>query len=249
MESNRVSTKAKTKVTPWDLMQQFDADRFGADIFDPKEQARWCRAIMIGGLPYMWRIARPVLDEIYRIAEIRPGDKVLLFGEALESCGFIEDVKALVGAEGEVTPLDIQQHARDMSIGGFRGKNGIIGTFPYNFVEHFADETFDVVLNLQGIEHAEDWTEAGRDFLRILKPGRRLVMAEIFMVTKELPWKIKADLHVQHLLDKIFAGMNRTLEGRPYYGRDDLMAAFKGMLIDMDHFEWRGLEAFWGRKP
>lgn len=237
------------KVSPWDLMQQFDADRFGADIFDRGEQARWCRAIMIGGLPYMWRIARPVLDEIYRIAEIGPGDRVLLFGEALESCGFTEDVKALVGPDGEVTPLDIQQHARDMSIGGVPGKNGIIGTFRYDFVEHIPDETYDVVLNLQGIEHAEDWTEAGREFLRVMKPGRRLVMAEIFMVNRELPWKIKADLHIQHLIDKIFAGMDRTLEGRPYYSHEDLRQAFGGMLEETDHFEWRGLEVFWGRKP
>ncbi|MCT7378132.1 class I SAM-dependent methyltransferase [Chelativorans salis] len=237
------------KVSPWDLMQSFDADRFGADIFDPKEQARWCRAILIGGLPYMWRIARPVLDEIYRIAEIEPGHKVLLFGEALESCGFIDDVNRLVGPGGEVTTIDIQQYARDMSIGGVPGKNGIIGTFPYDFFGHLPEESFDVVLNLQAIEHAEDWTEAGERLLRVLKPGRRLVMAEIFMVTKELPWKIKADLHIQHLIDKIFAGIGRTLEGRPYYSHADLRQAFDWMLTDTDHFEWRGLEAFWGRKP
>jgi SAM-dependent methyltransferase len=236
-------------VSPWDLMQSFDADRFGADIFDPKERARWCRAIMTGGLPYMWRLARPVLDQIYRIAEIEPGDRVLLFGESLESCGFIEDVKALVGPQGEVVPLDIQQHARDMSISGFRGKHGVIGTFKYDFVEHIPDEAYDLVLNLQGIEHAEDWTEAGREFLRIMKPGRRLVMAEIFMVNKELPWKIKADLHLQHLIDKIFSGLDRTLEGRPYYSREELTTAFDGLMDDMDHFEWRGLEVFWGRKP
>jgi SAM-dependent methyltransferase len=236
-------------VSPWDLMQAFDADRFGADIFNPKEQARWCRAILIGGLPYMWRLARPVLDEIYHLAEIRPGDRVLLFGEALESCGFLDDVRALVGPGGEVVPLDIQQHARDMSIGGVKGKNGIIGTFPYRFTEGFADAEFDLVLNLQGIEHAEDWTEAGRDMLRVMKSGRRLVMAEIFMVTKELPWKIKADLHVQHLIDKIFAGIDRTLDGRPYYSHADLEAAFGAMLQDTGHFDWRGLEAFWGRKP
>ena len=190
-----------------------------------------------------------MLDQIYRIAEIRPGDSVLLFGEGLESCGFLQDVTRLVGPGGKVSPIDIQQHARDMSIGGVKGKNGIIGTFPYRFFDHLGDESFDVVLNLQGIEHAEDWTEAGREMLRLLKPGRRLVMAEIFMVTKELPWKIKADLHVQHLLDKIFAGMDRTLEGRPYFSHADLKAAFGGMLDETDHFEWRGLEAFWGRKP
>jgi len=236
-------------VSPWELMQQFDADRFGKDIFDPKERARWCRAIMTGGLPYMWRIARPVLDEIYRIAEIEPGQRVLLFGESLESCGFIDDIERLVGPEGEVVPIDFQQYARDMQIAEYRGKNGIIGTFPYTFFGHLMDEEFDSVLNLQGIEHAEDWTDAGRELLRVLKPGRRLVMAEIFMVNRELPFKVKADLHVQHLFDKIFSGMGRTLDERPYYSHADLTEAFGTMLEDTDHFEWRGLEAFWGRKP
>lgn len=236
-------------VTPWELMQQFDADRFGQDIFDPKERARWCRAIMTGGLPYMWRIARPMLDEIYRIAEIEPGQRVLLFGESLESCGFIDDVQKLVGPEGEVVPIDFQQHARDMQIAEYRGKYGIIGTFPYKFFDHLESESFDSVLNLQGIEHAEDWTDAGGELLRLLKPGRRLVMAEIFMVNRELPYKIKTDLHIQHLFDKIFSGMGRTLDERPYYSHEDLTKAFGDMVKDVDHFEWRGLEAFWGRKP
>jgi len=44
-----------------------------------------------------------------------------------------------------------------------------------------ADSAYDVVINLQGIQHAEDWTAAGREFLRIMQPGRRLVMAEIVL--------------------------------------------------------------------
>lgn len=236
-------------VTPWDLMQKFDADRFGEDIFDPKDRARWCRAIMTGGLPYMWRIAAPVVKLIYATAEIQPGQKVLLFGESLESCGFIDDLKDLVGPSGEVVPIDIQQHARDMSMQKVRGKGGIIGTFPYKFFDHLSDESFDCVLNLQGIEHAEDWTDAGREMLRLLKPGRMLVMAEIFMVNRELAFKLKMDLHIQHLYDKIFSGMTHNIEDRPYYSHEDLEAAFGDMVIDIGHFEWRGLEAFWGRKP
>lgn len=236
-------------VTPWDLMQQFDADRFGEDIFDPKERARWCRAIMTGGLPYMWRIARPKLEEVYRLAEIEPGQKVLLFGESLESCGFIDDVTELVGPAGEVVPIDFQQYARDMQMQGHRGKNGVFGTFAYPFFGDLKAESFDAVLNLQGIEHAEDWTEAGHDMLRVLKPGRRLVMAEIFMVNRKLPEKIEADLHILHLFDKIFSGMGFSMDERPYYSHEDLDAAFGDMLNDKGHFEWRGLEAFWGRKP
>ena len=38
---------------PWDWMQPHDIARFGAVIADPKEQERWCRAVMLGGLPYM----------------------------------------------------------------------------------------------------------------------------------------------------------------------------------------------------
>lgn len=236
-------------VSPWDLMQSFDADRFGPDIFDKKEQARWARAIFIGGLPYMWRMARPVLEQIYRLSEAGPGDKVLLFGESLESCGFISDLEALVGTQGKVTPIDIQEDARNVTGAKQRGKHGMIGTFSYaGYTRHIGDAEYDIVLNLQGIQHAEDWTEAGAEFLRIMKPGRRLVMSEIVLGAPEQLAKIASDLHLQHLIDKIFSARGMEFADHAYYSRADLTKAFDGLMRDIDHFEWRGLEVFWGRK-
>jgi len=244
-----VTSSEKSKVTPWDLMQKFDADRFGADIFDPKQQARWSHAIFIGGLPYMWRMARPVLGMIYDLAEIRRGDKVLLIGESLESCGFIADLKGLVGPEGAVNPIDIQEDARNAVSSRARGVGGQIGTFRYNYTSDIADGAYDIVLNLQAIQHTDDWTETGKEFLRIMKTGRRLVMAEIVLGSPEQVWKIQSDLHIQHLFDKLFARRGFDFTDLPYYSPADLEKAFAGLLTDTGNFEWRGLEVFWGRKP
>jgi SAM-dependent methyltransferase len=244
-----VAGAQKNKITPWDLMQQFDADRFGADIFDPKQQARWSHAIFIGGLPYMWRLARPVVGMIYDLAEVRRGDKVLLIGESLESCGFIADLQGLVGSAGKVDPIDIQEDARNAVASRARDAGGQIGTFRYNYTSEVADEAYDIVLNLQAIQHADDWTETGRELLRIMKPGRRLVMAEIVLGSPEQVWKIQSDLHIQHLFDKLFARRGFDFADLSYYSPAHLEQAFAGLLNETGHFEWRGLEVFWGRKP
>jgi ubiquinone/menaquinone biosynthesis C-methylase UbiE len=82
----------------------------------------------------------------------------------------------------------------------------MIGTFSYDaYTRDTPDSAYDVVINLQGIQHTEHWTAAGKEFLRIMKPGRRLVMAEIVLGSPEQVWKISSDLHIQHLFDKIFS--------------------------------------------
>jgi hypothetical protein len=42
---------SRDSANPWEWMQPHDA-RMGEVIY-PKEQQRWCRAVMLGGLPYM----------------------------------------------------------------------------------------------------------------------------------------------------------------------------------------------------
>lgn len=244
-----MTSSTEKKLSPWDMMQQFDAACFGPDIFDPKEQARWSRAMFIGGLPYMWMLARPVLNMIYDLAEVKQGDKVLLFGESLESCGFIADLKALVGGSGEVATIDIQEDARNAVSSGKRNADGKLGTFRYNYTRRFPDEAFDIVLNLQGVQHTDNWREDGAELLRVMKSGRRLVMAEIVLGSPEQMMKIKSDLHIQHLIDKIFAARGFEFSDQPYFSPQVLMRAFDGLLTDLDQFEWRGLEVFWGRKP
>jgi SAM-dependent methyltransferase len=231
-------------------MQQFDSARFGPDIFDPAQQARWSHAMFIGGLPYMWRIlAEPVRPMIYDLAELRAGDKVLLFGESLESCGFIADLRQRVGPGGTIVPIDIQEDARNAVAARRRGTGGMIGTFSYpEYTKDTPDGAYDVVINLQGIQHAEDWTAAGREFLRIMQPGRRLVMAEIVLGSPEQMWKISSDLHIRHLFDKIFSRRGVAFGDLPYYGPQALRQAFDGLVTEPGEFEWRGLEVFWGRK-
>lgn len=232
-------------------MQQFDQARFGPDIFDPAQQARWSHAMFIGGLPYMWTIlAKPMRPMIYDLAEIKAGDKVLLFGESLASCGFITDLEAMVGPSGEVVSIDMQEDARNAVAARQRGTGGQIGTFSYApYTKDMPDERFDVVLNLQAVQHAEDWTVAGKEFLRLMKRGRRLVMAEIVLGSPEQVWKINSDLHLQHLIDKIFSRRGLGFADLAYYSREDLRKAFDGLVTEPGDFEWRGLEMFWGRKP
>src|ERR1700759_2041958 len=68
---------------PWAWMQPYDARRFGEVILDQTEQERWCRAVLLGGLPFMWRKAEAARNLIYDRLELRTGDKVLIIGECI----------------------------------------------------------------------------------------------------------------------------------------------------------------------
>ena len=59
---------------PWKWMQPYDVCRFGEVILDRKEQERWCRAVLLGGLPFMWRKAEVARNLIYDKLELREGD-------------------------------------------------------------------------------------------------------------------------------------------------------------------------------
>jgi hypothetical protein len=48
---------------PWDRLQPHDSARFGEVIHDPVERARWCRAVLTGGLPLIWRGPRIDVSE------------------------------------------------------------------------------------------------------------------------------------------------------------------------------------------
>ena len=98
---------------PWKWMQPYDVRRFGEVILDRKEQERWCRAVLLGGLPFMWRKAEVARNLIYDKLELREGDKVLIIGECIEPCGFVDDMRARIGPKGEVHFIDLTDEARD----------------------------------------------------------------------------------------------------------------------------------------
>ncbi len=143
---------------PWDWMQPHDAERLGKIIFDPAEQARWTRAVMLGGLPYMWRRKAKVVRELmYDRMDLRPGDRVFVVGESLESCGFIADIRERIGPDGVIDAVDITEEARDAYIAGLRGRSGLLATWQFKYTHSIADEAYDVAANLQGVQHTDDW--------------------------------------------------------------------------------------------
>lgn len=82
---------------PWAWMQPYDVARFGEVIMDRAEQERWCRAVLLGGLPFMGRKAEVARNVIYDRLELREGAKVLIIGECIEPCGFIDVIRAASG--------------------------------------------------------------------------------------------------------------------------------------------------------
>jgi hypothetical protein len=85
----------------------------GDIIADPAEQARWCKAMVFGTLPYMWRDKASVVRELaYDKMELEPGHRVLLIGECLREIGFVDDIRERIGPSGDIHAVDITNEAR-----------------------------------------------------------------------------------------------------------------------------------------
>ena len=54
-------TQAKN---PWDYMGAEERRILGDIVANPEEQARWCKAMVFGTLPYMWRDKASVVREL-----------------------------------------------------------------------------------------------------------------------------------------------------------------------------------------
>lgn len=233
---------------PWDWLQPHDAQRLGEVIFDPAEQKRWCRAVMLGGLPYMWRRTAATMRELaYEKLALKTGDKVFLIGESVDSCGFIDDIRARISSDGKITVVDITEDARDRAASGERGKYGQLATWRWNYTRDVPDEDYDCVAVLQSVQHAEDWRETGAELLRIMKKGRNIVLAEITFSPRMVPLA-QLDIHLEYWLKKIFAGMGRNPADFSYYSPQDLHNAFEGLVENANDFNWKGVELFWGTK-
>ncbi len=230
---------------PWDYLQPRDIERFGKVILNQEEQTRWCRAMLLGGLSYMWGKAEVVRSLIYQKLALREGDKVLLLGEVIEGCGFADDVRERIGAKGEIRVVDITDQARDAYVAGRRGSGGQLATWRYNYTAEVTDEYFDCVAVLQGVQHADDWTEVGNELLRVMKPGRNIVLAEI-TYSPETILKIQSDMHIEYLYEKIFSRIGWQMDQFPYYSPKQLQDAFADLVSDPGVFVWKGVEVFWG---
>jgi hypothetical protein len=230
--------------TPWSAMEPKEKDRFGEDIFDPVTRARWCGAVVAGGVPFMWthkaRIPRKIaLDQL----ELRPGDRVYVIGEALEAIGIPDEIRGRVGATGEVVVEDFQETVRDMA---FRKEHP---KWQWDYTHGYPDERFDCVLVMQGTSHAGDWAREGGELVRVLKPGRQIVLAEIAWGTSFYE-RVAADLHIEYTFEKLFEGMGMPFWGHlPAWEISDVRAQLEPLLDDIDVFHWRGVDLLWGCKP
>jgi ubiquinone/menaquinone biosynthesis C-methylase UbiE len=233
---------------PWEWMQPYDIRRFGEVIADPAEQERWCRAVLLGGLPYMWRKAAVAKELIYDRLGLRAGDKVLVIGECVESSGFADDIRKRIGPGGELRIFDITDEARDAYIAKHRGSGGQIATWRWGYSREFADGAFDCVACLQGVQHTDDWRETGSELLRVMQPGRNLVLAEI-AYSPETQMKIGLDLHIEYVFEKLLSKVGWTLAEFPYFSPAALTQAFDGLVTEPGTFVWKGVEVFWGGKP
>jgi len=203
--------------------------------------------VLLGGLPFMWRKAEVARNLIYDRLELRAGDKVLIIGECIESCGFIDDMRARIGPSGEIKVFDITDEARDNYIAKRKGRGGQLATWQWTYTRDIPDGYFDCATCLQGVQHTDDWRETGAEMLRTMKRGRNIVLAEI-AYSPETRMKIELDMHIAYVFDKLLARVGWRLEDFPYYSPQDLEHAFSGLVTDPGSFVWKGIEVFWGRK-
>jgi len=238
---------ADRKQTPWDWMSEEEARLLGDVVLRPEEQARWCKAMVFGTLPYMWREKAPVVRQLaYDKLELRRGDRVLLIGECLRVCGFVDDIRGRIGSSGEIHEIDITNEARSAYAAGRRGRGGQLATWPWQYTKNLPQQHFDSVAVMQATQHTDDWAETGRELLRVLKPGRPIVVAEI-TISPQLRMKAASDIHIEAWIEKIFSRIGWPLDQTPYYSLNDLLAAFDGVVSAPETFSWRGIELFWAR--
>jgi len=236
---------------PWGYTQPWDVSALGPTINDVDEQKRWTRTILLGGLPYIWReLGSPLVSILYSLLEAKPGDRVLIIGESLAPCGWSEDLRRIVGPSGEVREFELIEEARAAYDVRKKGRNGKLACWQWNYTREIPDNSYDVVAVLQAVQHCDDWRETGAELLRILRPGRRLLLAEAFIFGAPFWQRMEADLHLVYWVRKLtqyFPPFDPRQT--PYYSAEELRDALGDQLDQPEHIEWKGLELFWGRKP
>lgn len=235
--------------SPWDYVQPWDVALCGAQILDEAQRRQWSAAFGIaGGLPYIWNeLARPISEIVYGLLELRRGDRVLVIGEGIEPARWDKDMQALVGPEGEVRCVEIILEGRRRTMEKQRGRKGVAGTWQWAYTFEEPAASYDAVAILQSTQHCDDWAETSSELVRVLKPGRRVVLAEAVLVGATMRHRIDSDVHLRQWYEKVlgFLGVNEI----PYTSGEELRQAFEGKVEAPCVMEWHGIEMFWGRKP
>lgn len=234
---------------PWQYIQEWDLELLGSGILDAEQRRTWELATRLaGGLPYIWQeLARPISDICYGLLELRPDDNVLLIGEGIEPAGWLDDMQRIIGPRGRIHSVDIIRDGRRAVHTRTPGRNGMVGCWRWNYADEFADDEFDCVAVLQATQHSDDWGETSSNLLRVMKPGRRIVLAEAVLGGPNFISRVNGDVHLRQWIDKLYEQVR--MSDIPYYSGEQIMDAFDGKVVDARIMEWRGIEMFWGRKP
>ncbi|MTD53681.1 class I SAM-dependent methyltransferase [Amycolatopsis pithecellobii] len=245
-------SETRGKADPWSFLRDRDIERMGEVLRDPAERERWAMAFLVGGgLPYMWtRLAANIQDIAYALLDLRPGDRVLIVGEEVESCGWRGAVEEAVGPAGTVDVAELIDEGNAAIFEGKYGRNGLLAAWQWTYTHDTPDETYDAILVAQAAQHCDDWSEASEEFVRVLKPGKRIVSAEALIPGGGgLTRSVDVDIHVQTWFDKLVGPLKVALSELGAYTAEEIKDAFGDRVEGARAMEWRGVHVFWGRKP
>jgi hypothetical protein len=107
-----------------------------------------------------------------------------------------------------------------------------------------ADERRAVAV-LQSAQHCDDWRETGAELVRVLRPGRRMVSAEMCLEGERFEGRVNADVHIRQWYDKMFPGGRSDISN---YSGEELCSLIGSAVTGAQSMDWRGIELFWGRK-
>lgn len=122
----------------------------------------------------------------FDLANLKEGERVLDLGSGSGMDSFIASLK--VGASGKVAGIDMTDEQLEKAENLRKGHQFENVSFHKSYIENlpFPDKSFDVVISNGVINLTPDKEKAFAEVCRVLKPGGRMVIADI-VTEKQLP--------------------------------------------------------------
>ncbi len=227
----------------WDDIDAKSIAQHGADIADPANRARWCRAYLFGGNTLrLWNEATELKMSLLTAASLAKNHNVALVGKYARESGIEGAVRSLV-QDGQVTVQEIGTQA----VASLEDRGSPL-VWDFTCLDAFPATSLDRVILFGVASHIRNWEPCVRQIQRVLKDGGRVVIAEAPWGGKELLTAAHLDSHLEGLLGKLLAGANLAEVDLPVTGPTDLQEMFAPVLRWSRSTSWRGLYLFYGQK-